>query len=69
MFGMARSDDGETFIKKSLPLTLGESDLTSPAAVRLGSRLRLYYLTAGAIWAADAAPSEPRGLIARVAGQ
>jgi len=30
------------------------TELTSPAVVRLGDRVRVYYLAAGAIWAADA---------------
>jgi len=30
------------------------TELTSPAVVRLGDRVRVYYLASGAIWAADA---------------
>ena len=55
---------GHNFAKAPGPALLADgaeegTELSSPAVVRLGDRVRVYYLAAGAIWAAEA-PCERR---------
>ncbi|MCU1278525.1 MAG: hypothetical protein JWM53_2071, partial [bacterium] len=50
---------GHKFVKAPGPALLADgtdegTELSSPAVVRLDDRVRVYYLAAGAIWAADA---------------
>jgi hypothetical protein len=56
--GFATSVGGDTWMKAIGPTLSAdgreEGDmLSSPAAVRIGERLRVYYVAAGAIWAAE----------------
>ncbi len=57
--GWATAADGHTWVKAPGPALVANNEeegtaLTSPAAVRVGDRLRVYYLASGAVWAADA---------------
>jgi len=59
MIGWATAADGHTWTKAPGPAlianTAEEGDsLSSPAAVQIGDRIRVYYLASGALWAADA---------------
>jgi hypothetical protein len=59
MLGWATAADGHTWVKAPGPAlianTLEEGDsLSSPAVVVIDDRVRVYYLAAGAIWAAEA---------------
>jgi hypothetical protein len=59
MIGWATAADGHSFKKAPGPAlianTAEEGDsLSSPAVVQIGDRFRVYYLAAGAIWAAEA---------------
>jgi hypothetical protein len=58
--GYATSADGNSWQKASGPVLLANGAeeggaLTSPAAVRIDDRVRVYYEASGAIWAADTA--------------
>jgi hypothetical protein len=59
MIGWATAADGHTWTKAPGPALLANNaeegdSLESPAAVVIGDRVRVYYLAAGAIWAAEA---------------
>lgn len=59
MIGWATAADGHTWTKAPGPALIANTaeeggSLSSPAAVRIGDRIRVYYLAAGAVWAADA---------------
>ena len=57
--GWATAADGHTWVKAPGPALVANNAeegtaLSSPAAVRVGDRLRVYYLASGAVWAAEA---------------
>jgi hypothetical protein len=61
--GLATSTTGTDWSKHDGPTLIADGaeegdSLSSPAAVRIGDRVRVYYLASGAVWAAEAEYAE-----------